>query len=275
MSQFFVTLHDDNVTVIQTLTQTPTDLDTLFGDFNLGLHVSDNPINVHANRAKLLVQIRQTHPHIKRISWLNQVHGEQVYHVTDELLTSPISADAQMTTLNDTALAIMTADCVPIMISDSAGKVIASVHAGWQGLAKGVIAHTVQKIAHQIAIENNQQTPSALVEMTYDWRAWVGACIAQASYEVDNRVKQQVLSALQVDERTAEQLFRPNPQKQGHYFADLANVAELQLNHCGIANVMQSELNSHSDDRFYSYRRQTQQQLNSTGRMATLIFKNP
>lgn len=278
-----ITLGHIPAVVMQTTTgQLPVDSQHLYGGFNLGLHVHDNPVQVHRNRCILLAEIQQQYPHIQRIQWLNQVHGDSVYHVTDGV-TDPNAnfvkalatcADAHITTLADTALAIMTADCVPIMISDSDGEMIAAIHAGWQGLAKGIIAKTVQKMVHQITLDNQRIRLQALHPITQGWQAWVGACIAQVHYEVNSRVRNAILSQLTVDDLTAHALFSPNPNRAGHYFADLAKVAELQLNKLGISHVYQSGLDSYADGRFYSYRQQTQQGLAYTGRMATLIFKN-
>lgn len=271
----FVTLSTlPTVSVIQTITDVPVTPDNPYGGFNLGTHVGDDPERVYRHRAKLLTEIQQMQPNIQRICWLNQVHGNSVYHVTEHLNSETVSADAHLTTLDNTALAIMTADCVPIMLASEDGVIIGAIHAGWQGLAKGVIGNTIQKMAHQISMENQNLPTAELTALTQNWQAWVGACIAQNSYEVDSRVKDNVLASLNVDKVTAEQLFRPNPAKVGHYFADLAKVAELQLNACGVTKVYQSGLDSYHDARLYSYRQQTQQQLLNTGRMATLIFKN-
>ncbi|MFW2176429.1 MULTISPECIES: peptidoglycan editing factor PgeF [unclassified Moraxella] len=277
----YLVLHKDaNVLVVQTTVgESPVSATQPYGGYNLGLHVGDHAESVYQHRADLLVQLQQaSHPstsdtrNIKRIDWLTQVHGNQVYHVTEQLHTHPISADAHITTLPSVALAIMTADCVPVMIATENGEVIGAVHAGWQGLAKNVIANTIQKMAHQIDIQNQDLTATELYKVTQNWQAWVGACIASQNYEVDNRVKDAILSVLNVTEAQANLLFKPS-EKTGHYYADLAKVAELQLNACGIANVMQSGLDSYADERFYSYRKQTQDNLPNTGRMATLIIK--
>lgn len=260
--------------VIQTTTNgTPATADNVYGGFNLGTHVGDDPIQVQQNRANLLSAIGQVSPTVTRIHWLNQVHGNSVYHVTEALASEAVAADAHMTTLDNTALAIMTADCVPIMLASEDGAIIGAIHAGWQGLAKGVIGNTVQKMAHQISLDSQNLPLNQLAAVTGSWQAWVGACIAQDSYEVDSRVRNGVLASLKVDNAIADQLFRPNPAKDGHYFADLTKVAELQLNACGITNVVQSGLNSHGDARFYSYREQTQHARPATGRMATLIWR--
>ena len=250
-------------------------LNAMYGQFNLGLHVGDDSMQVHQNRAHLLQSLQQYHPALKSVHWLNQIHGNDVYQVTDKIGTAAISADAHITRLPKVALAIMTADCVPVMIATDAAddnKLIAAIHAGWQGLNKNIIAKTVQKMVHQFDFAVGDNATAEMQKVTRGWHAWIGASIAQSSYEVDIRVKDAVLSALNVSEAVATQLFQPNADKVGHYFADLPAIAELQLKACGIHQVHKSGLDSHGDARFYSYRRQTQHQLPATGRMATLIF---
>lgn len=250
-------------------------LNAMYGQFNLGLHVGDDSMQVHQNRAHLLQSLQQYHPTLKTVHWLNQIHGNDVYQVTDKIGAAAISADAHITRLPNVALAIMTADCVPVMIATDAAddnKLIAAIHAGWQGLSKDIIAKTVQKMVHQFDFAAGDNATAEMQKVTRGWHAWIGASIAQSSYEVDRRVKDAVLSVLNVSDAVATQLFQPNADKVGHYFADLPAIAELQLKACGIHQVYKSGLDSHSDARFYSYRRQTQHQLPATGRMATLIF---
>lgn len=250
-------------------------LSAVYGQFNLGLHVGDDSMQVHQNRAHLLQSLQQYHPTLKTVHWLNQIHGNDVYQVTDKIGTAAISADAHITRLPNVALAIMTADCVPVMIATDArddNKLIAAIHAGWQGLNKNIIAKTVQKMVHQFDFAAGDNATAEMQKVTRGWHAWIGASIAQSSYEVDSRVKDAVLSVLNVSDAVATQLFQPNADKVGHYFADLPAIAELQLKACGIHQVYKSGLDSHGDARFYSYRRQTQHQLPATGRMATLIF---
>ena len=250
-------------------------LNAMYGQFNLGLHVGDDSMQVHQNRAHLLQSLQHYHPALNSIHWLKQIHGNDVYQVTDKIGAAAISADAHITRLPNVALAIMTADCVPVMIATDAAddnKLIAAIHAGWQGLNKNIIAKTVQKMVHQFDFAAGDNAPAEMQKVTRGWHAWIGASIAQSSYEVDSRVKDAVLSVLNVSEAVATQLFQPNADKVGHYFADLPAIAALQLKACGIHQVHKSGLDSHGDARFYSYRRQIQHQLPATGRMATLIF---
>lgn len=220
----------------------------------MGLHVGDNPTNVHQNRLQLLSDLQNDFPNLQQIHWLNQIHGNEVYQVCDALPTLP-NADAHFTTQNNTALAIMTADCVPIMLFN--GEKVGAIHAGWQGLAKKIIANTV----------NAMQTPQKNA-----WQAWIGACIGQDNYEVDERVKQALLPTIDNQMIDIDKVFRPS--KQGHYWVDLAKIAELQLIASGVKQVYQSGFDSFADERFYSYRKQRQNNQVATGRMATLIFKN-
>lgn len=233
-----------------------------YGGNNVGLHVKDEPTSVHHNRTRLLNTLN-TQAGINRISWLNQVHGANVVQINATLSTTAPDADAQFTALPKTALAIMTADCVPIVLTNADGSQIGAIHAGWQGLAKNVIASTVHAMTQAQSDADTSQ-----------WQAWLGACIAAKQYEVDSRVRDALAVTLKQSGQPSDQIdayLRPNPQKAGHYFADLAQIARAQLVACGIAQVASRGLDSFGDTRFYSYRRQTQQGLTATGRMATLI----
>lgn len=252
MSNFLYLPSPPNVTVVQTITNLPSTPTTPYGDFNLGLHVLDNAIKAHENRIKLLTDLQQDCPKLQAIHWLNQVHGNHVYQMGDNLPALQ-NADAHFTKQNHQALAIMTADCVPIMLYN--GESVGAIHAGWQGLAKNIIAQTVK------CMQNDQN----------QWQAWIGACIGQASYEVDERVKQALLPTFDNQLIDINTIFQPS--KQGHYWVDLAKIAELQLIANGVTQVYQSGLDSYADERFYSYRKQSQQKQVATGRMATLIFK--
>lgn len=254
MPNFIYLPSPPNIIVVQTITNLASDKNTPYGDCNLGLHVGDNSTNVHQNRLQLLADLQKDFPNLQQIHWLNQVHSNAVHEACD-ILSHLQNADAHITMQNHTALAIMTADCVPIMLFN--GEKLGAIHAGWQGLAKKIIANTVKKM----------QTPQKNA-----WQAWIGACIGQANYEVDERVKQALLITFDNQVIDIEKIFKPT--RAGHYQVDLAKIAELQLYECGVSQVYQSGFDSFVDDRFYSYRKQTQNHQVATGRMATLIFKN-
>lgn len=258
----------------------PPQKENLYGDFNLGLHVQDDPQNVHQNRTNLLASIQAKFPHIEQIHWLNQVHGDRVVDLDNLVFDTKAhpqieaqSADAHITTHKIIALAIMTADCVPVMVTSADGAVIAGIHAGWQGLAKGIIFNTLAEMQRKSGLQNSE-----------NWQAWVGACIAREHYEVDERVRTQTLATLEAQlleknlaltNEQKQQFFTPKADKAGHYLADLPLITKFQLELCGLKaeNIHLSGLDSYGDSRFYSYRQQTEQELAFTGRMATLIFK--
>lgn len=256
----------------------PPTQENLYGGFNLGLHVQDDPQTVHQNRADLLASIQAEFPHIQQIHWLNQVHGDRVVDMDNLPLESQTqSADAHITTHKNIALAIMTADCVPVMVASADGEVIAGIHAGWQGLAKGIIFNTLAQMQKKSNLQSGLQNSE-------NWQAWVGACIAREHYEVDELVKTQTLATLETQllaknltltEAQKQQFFTPQAEKAGHYLADLPAITQFQLELCGLKteNIHLSGLDSYGDSRFYSYRQQTEQGLAFTGRMATLIFK--
>lgn len=256
----------------------PPQKENLYGGFNLGLHVQDDPQNVHQNRTNLLASIQAKFPHIEQIHWLNQVHGDRVVDMDNLPLESQTqSADAHITTHKNIALAIMTADCVPVMLASADGEVIAGIHAGWQGLAKGIIFNTLAQMQKKSNLQSGLQNSE-------NWQAWVGACIAREHYEVDERVKTQTLATLEAQlleknlaltNEQKQQFFIPKADKVGHYLADLPLITKFQLELCGLKaeNIHLSGLDSYGDSRFYSYRQQTEQGLAVTGRMATLIFK--
>lgn len=260
-----------------------------YGDFNLGLHVGDKAISVHQHRSQLLgalneylcVQQRSAVDNslqpVTQLHWLNQVHGKQVLNVDSRLNLSAVDADAMISQTRGTGLAIMTADCVPIVLYQPASGKIAAIHAGWQGLAQGVI-----KAAH------------AHFQPASEVYAWIGACISQANYQVGAEVVKQLLDGcLQhqlVAETQAEQLMpmiatatRPaiaasepmQSQTSAKYWLDLVTLSQLQLQHLNITLGSTSEVAcSYADSqRYYSYRRQTHQGRLATGRMALVIVR--
>ncbi|WP_284143723.1 polyphenol oxidase family protein [Psychrobacter sp. WY6] len=157
-----------------------------YGELNLGLHVNDDAAKVLSNRMRLLSAINEQlaplsstckHVPIKRLHWVNQVHGKQIHDIDGTALgMTPMSADAMVSRQQGLGLAIMTADCVPIVLYQPASGQIAAIHAGWQGLACGVIQATVQCFTQSGQI-----------------KAWIGVCISQDSYEVGAQVRNQLL----------------------------------------------------------------------------------
>jgi len=176
-------------------------------------------------------------------AWLHQVHGAAV--VAASTVDAPVAADAAWTRKSGRACVVMTADCLPVLLCDRAGTVVAVAHAGWRGLAGGVIAATVAAMT----------VPSAGL------LAWLGPAIGPEAFEVGDEVRAAFL-ALDVGNAAC---FRPSP--AGRWLADIYALARRQLRGLGVAAVYGGEFCTFSDSaRFFSYRRE-----GKTGRMATLI----
>lgn len=207
---------------------------------NLGLHVGDNPFHVNSNREALKLILERP----KEPEWLEQTHSNLCVVVEEE---SNRVADAVITRSPKHTLAIMTADCLPIVLTNKQGTEIAAIHAGWRGLVNGIIENTLAKMK-----SHREQ----LV-------AWIGPAICQSCFEVGK----EVLDCYQNRYAFAEKAFRPKDEK---LLANLPLLAELVLNSQNVLTVYQSKICTfEQDDKFYSYRRTPQ-----TGRMATLIWFN-
>ena len=228
-----------------------------FGDFNLGFHVGDNAERVTQNRSVLKSLISQQLsnktelPNARRIDevkiqWLEQVHGSEVVTVTS-VNEQAMIADASITRQKNIALAIMTADCLPILLSHNTGSEIAAIHGGWRPLAGNIIAKTIAKMNSQ---------PSDII-------AWLGPCIGKDAFEVGGEVKQ-AFSQLDVVFNNAFV-----KQSNGKYLADLHQIARLQLAYLGVTVIASlAECTYHETQTYYSYRKEQ-----VTGRMASIICR--
>jgi len=214
-----------------------------FNSFNVAAHVDDDLQTVETNRQWLLDHCEG----LEQIQWLNQIHSNRVANAGQECCPD---ADACFTAQPAIACAVMTADCLPLIICDKQGEEIAAAHAGWRGLAGGVIDNTVA----QFTAEKS------------DLLVWLGPAISQVNFEVGAEVRQQFLEAFGVQ---AQQAFKANRYRDGHYFADLYQLARIRLKALGISHIYGGDFCSYDDsEQFYSYRRDGQ-----TGRMVTLIYK--
>ncbi|MDP3560884.1 MAG: peptidoglycan editing factor PgeF [Legionellaceae bacterium] len=210
-----------------------------YADNNLGLHVNDDPKHVHANRDALINQLQLPNEPI----WLDQTHSNRC--VVVENVGVDRQADAAVTRDAQFPLAIMTADCLPIVICDNQGTEIAAIHAGWRGLANGIIENTLASM--------RSAASSCL--------AWIGPAICAACYETGEEVLQTFTDRYSF----AHQAFY---QDKSHLHANLPQMAELILYQLGISAIYQSNACTFElHEQFYSYRRAAQ-----TGRMATLIW---
>ena len=212
---------------------------------NLGSHVEDDPEHVQENRRRLAESIGLDSD---RIGWLNQVHGTEVVELTANNVGQTVEADASYTRHPGIACAILTADCLPVILADREGTVVGAAHCGWRSLCGGVIENLVSEMA--VAPETLQ--------------AWLGPAIGPDSFEVGPEVRDAFLD----HDPKAVHAFTAEGARPGHFMADIYALATLRLNHLGVSNVTGGGLCTVKDsDRFFSYRRDGR-----TGRMATLVW---
>ncbi len=213
---------------------------------NLAIHVDDALECVLQNRTLLASQLALP----SQPFWLNQVHGVEVMNAdvisAVEQDAPPPDADGAWTHQHNRVLAILTADCLPILLTDRSGSFVMALHAGWRGLAEGII---------QQSVRSANMAPDRLM-------AWVGPGIGFAAYEVSSDVRDVFLMSGQADH------YHFKPSKGGHWLADLAGIALWQLeqlNVCWLGGGHWCTFNR--PEQFFSYRRD-----GVTGRMATLIW---
>lgn len=209
-----------------------------YASLNLGFATGDDPQAVAANRA-LLRAILPQEPR-----WLRQVHGAAVVEA-DELAGRP-EADAAVARRPGTVCAVLVADCIPVLIADRAGAAVGVAHAGWRGLARGVLENAVRSLA----------APEGVI-------AYLGPGIGARAFEVGSEVREAFLAR----EAAAEAAFVPCA--PGKWLADLFLLARQALRRAGVTEVYGGGLCTYSDpERFFSYRRDR-----TTGRMAALIWR--
>lgn len=210
-----------------------------FDSFNLGDHVGDDPARVASNR-DALVACTGAQP-----LWLKQVHGSAVAEV--ERSISGVEADASVSRSAGAACAVMTADCLPVLLCDDAGTVVAAAHAGWRGLCDGVIEATVSAMA---------VSPGRIV-------AWLGAAIGPSAFEVGGEVRDAFLA---MDSGCAK-AFLPSSNR-AKWMADLYAIARRRLMASGVQSIHGGQHCTYLDaKRFYSYRRD-----GVTGRMVAMVW---
>jgi YfiH family protein len=217
-----------------------------YQSFNLGHHVGDSESAVAANREIVAAKFTDD----CHIHWLSQVHGTVVVQAGEG---EPYpEADALWSRRPEAACAILSADCLPVLLCSTAGDVVAATHAGWRGLLAGVLEATV----------------SAMHVDEGELLAWLGPAIGPAAFEVGPEVRKGFLTAATPEQAMAVlDCFVPSPARPGHFFADLYQLARLRLVALGVERVFGGDLCTYSDpERFFSYRRDGR-----TGRQASLI----
>ncbi|MDY7583630.1 peptidoglycan editing factor PgeF [Pseudomonas sp. CCI3.1] len=208
-----------------------------FDSFNLGDHVGDDPVDVAHNRQRL------THIFDVQPAWLSQVHGVVVVPANPDLI---VEADASWTAIPGIACTAMTADCLPALFCDRAGTRVAAAHAGWRGLAAGVL----EAAAHSLNVE-----PQEIL-------VWLGPAIGPKAFEVGAEVREVFMAHMP----EAAGAFVPSV-NDGRYMADIYELARLRLARVGISAVYGGGFCTVTDPRFFSYRRSPR-----TGRFASLVW---
>lgn len=215
--------------------------------FNLATHVGDDPAAVAANRGELLAATG-----LASVQWLEQVHGTDVVELPQP---EAAVADAAVTSEAGVACAVLTADCMPVLFSDAGGSRVGIAHAGWRGLADGVLEATLSRLGCP---------PDQIL-------VWLGPAIGPAHFEVGREVFERFIRRPGGD-RIRRQLaaaFAPRPAGD-RYRADLYELARAILRQRGIRRIYGGDFCTYADARFYSYRREA-----TTGRFASLIWLGP
>ena len=211
-----------------------------YTSFNLADHVGDVPGAVAENRALLARSLQL--PDLPR--WLKQVHGNCA--VNAAACSPGAVADASFSLQPGVVCAVLTADCLPVLLCDRQGTRVAAAHAGWRGLAGGVLEATVAAL---------DSAPGQLM-------AWFGPAIGPQRFEVGDEVRNAFIG----QHAEAREAFVPRP--NGRWLADLYRLAQIRLNAAGVGAIFGGGLCTYIDEeRFYSYRRD-----GVTGRMASLIW---
>jgi YfiH family protein len=211
-----------------------------FDRFNLGDHVDDNPQAVASNRLHLTSSLNV------QAAWLRQVHGVVVAQADP---SSVVEADASWTSSAGVACTIMTADCLPVLFCNREGTRVAAAHAGWRGLAAGVL----------------EATADSLLVAADEIMVWLGPAIGQPSFEVGPEVREAFVSSH--PETAAAFVASSNADR---FMADIYALARLRLAAHGVTAVYGGGLDTVTDPRFFSYRRSAR-----TGRFASLIWLDP
>jgi YfiH family protein len=235
--------------------------------FNLGGHVGDRPEAVEANRSALEQTLGV------RAQWLSQVHGTAVLplmssarpnRASDDVHQTAPQADASFTSQKGLGCAILVADCMPVLVARADGGLVGAAHAGWRGLAQGVLPKLLDAMSSYdpFAADNR-------------FTLWLGPCIGRQAFEVGPEVRAAFAKAAYLEDSDLSVFFTPG--RQDRLLADLAGLARLQaIRWAEKAGLLPLTILvdprctvSHKDD-FFSYRRE-----GTTGRMAALIWRDP
>lgn len=242
-----------------------------FDSFNLGDHVKDDPLAVAANRARLAKELTEAledqsaehsaeplaEPWVVRPVFLQQVHGVNVVALHADTPDGTV-ADACWSSDVGVACTIMVADCLPVLLTHPDGGVVAAAHAGWRGLAGGVIEQTVSAMCQAKGLKAQHLS------------VWLGPCIGPTAFEVGDDVRQTFTQA----DANMHRYFKAHPTHSNKWLADLAGMARARLAALGIQDIHGNDSTPAwctvlQSSRFFSYRRD-----GVTGRFAACIWRH-
>lgn len=212
-----------------------------YDSFNVAQHVGDDQILVNKNRQLL--------PNYQNIIWLNQTHSNICLDldISGSVAAAALQADACFSMRKNQICAVMTADCLPVLFCDQQGTCVAAVHAGWRGLAEGVIENTVSKM------------PVSAKSLM----AWMGPAISQRHFEVGIEIKEAFIDYPQAFGRNSQTT-------DNKYFADLYAIAKQKMIALGITQVFGGQYCTYQQsDLFFSHRRATHKASLNTNNIAT------
>lgn len=228
--------------------------------YNLATHVGDNSSHVAKNREKLQADIGND----VKIQWLEQIHGDTVVEATGD---RTLTADACYTNQPNIACAVLTADCLPVLLHSDDGQEIAAVHAGWRGLTQGIIGKTVQKFA---------ASPDKI-------HAFLGPCIGPDHFEVGIEVMEACFAVAHSEAQmeAIAKAFKPSMQRPLHFYANLWALAKAELNELGVLQIdgalsaeNPSDWCTFSNPHYYSHRRAVRETQGKTGRFVSMIWRS-
>jgi hypothetical protein len=219
-----------------------------YASLNLARHVNDNAAVVAQNRLTL----SQEYNLMFEPAWLHQTHSARVVRIkTPDFQADAefgINADGAWTQLTGVPCVVLTGDCLPLLLCDSQGTLVAAIHCGWKGILAGIIENTIKEIG---------------LHAQGEILAWLGPAIGPQAFEVGNEVRELFVQ----HDYQAIQAFQPTD-KPGKWLADIYQLARQRLYRVGVRSIYGGEYCTYTDSPyFYSYRRDGE-----TGRMATLIW---
>lgn len=244
-------------------------------NFNLATHVNDEEKTVLNNRQQLAKFCRtlNINPDKKKAQWqwLQQIHSTQAIELTEhstDTSSNKTQADAAWTQCEQQICVVLTADCLPILLCDKQGLSVAAIHAGWRGLANGIVANCI----NQMCTPCNTDSRTGHTIKANDLYAWLGPAIGPQKFEVGEEVKTVFSKNFGINKaysQAIEQAFVvPANHLPNKYLADIYQLATIALHQTGVRHIYGGGFCTVSDsERFFSYRRE-----NITGRMANFIY---